>query len=176
MNSKRERIRRGAERPLETPLNHTLYSPITMSRLARDVRKRLMKKAHRLALAQKQKGRFFLARGVGAAGTRRLPAIGMSSKKKVRLRYVTEITLNASGVGLSAHYFSANGMFDPDVTGTGHQPLYYDQWMVNYEHYQVLGSKIKVTALPSQNAGSTPGVFGVVLDNNTSIQHFQTLN
>ncbi len=38
--------------------------------------------------------------------------------------------------------FSCNNLFDPDTTGTGHQPLGYDQIMVLYKHYLVIGASI----------------------------------
>lgn len=54
-------------------------------------------------------------------------------------------TLDPGVAGLAANYiFSANGLFDPNITGTGHQPLGFDQLMVMYNHYVVIGAAIKV--------------------------------
>jgi len=54
------------------------------------------------------------------------------------------ITLNP-GVGSTAtHSFNCNGLYDPDYTSTGHQPLGFDQYMALYNKYQVIGSKITV--------------------------------
>lgn len=39
---------------------------------------------------------------------------------------------------LTYHLFRANGIFDPDVTGTGHQPLYRDQVADLYTNYTVI--------------------------------------
>lgn len=41
--------------------------------------------------------------------------------------------------------YSLLGMYDPDLTGTGHQPLGFDQMMTLYDHYQVLGVKYTIT-------------------------------
>lgn len=61
-----------------------------------------------------------------------------------RLRYSEQIQLNP-GIGTVAKYeFCANGLFDPNLTGVGHQPLGFDQWMTFYHHYCVLGSRIRV--------------------------------
>ena len=60
------------------------------------------------------------------------------------LKY-TEVVNLALVAGLSTFVFSCNGMFDPNSTGAGHQPLYYDQLTAVYDHYTVLKSRIKVT-------------------------------
>jgi len=40
-------------------------------------------------------------------------------------------------------------MFDPNITGTGHQPLGFDQMMLLYEQYTVVRSRITVELLNS---------------------------
>lgn len=51
----------------------------------------------------------------------------------------------ACGVSTNAAYvISANGAFDPDITGTGGQPMGFDQMMTFYNHYTVLRSRISV--------------------------------
>lgn len=62
---------------------------------------------------------------------------------------------------LDAHIFSANGLYDPDITSTGHQPLGFDQWMTFYDHYVVLGAKI-IVRFANQDA-NVPCVVGVTL-------------
>ncbi len=78
-----------------------------------------------------------------------LPIGGFPSKMKVRLRYVSEESINA-GVGLvGVHVFSANGLFDPDISGAGHQPSNFDVWIPGiYNHYTVTESKISVRVVP----------------------------
>jgi len=57
------------------------------------------------------------------------------------------------GLGLTApvtgnavsYFFTANGMFDPDITGTGHQPMGFDQMMLLYNQCTVVRSSITVT-------------------------------
>lgn len=44
----------------------------------------------------------------------------------------------------AATYFSANGMYDVDREGAGHQPLFFDQMAAIYEDFVVLGSRVKV--------------------------------
>lgn len=41
--------------------------------------------------------------------------------------------------------YSANGMYDPDNTGVGHQPRGFDQLMAMYNHFVVIKSKLTAT-------------------------------
>lgn len=68
------------------------------------------------------------------------------------LRYVEDVSITVDGVGKGTYVFSCNGLYDPNITGTGHQPLYFDQYMALYRHYTVMKSKIKVTPLSSDEA------------------------
>jgi len=47
--------------------------------------------------------------------------------------------------GLLTRVFCTNGLFDPYTTGTGRQPLYFDQLTAVYDHYTVLRSRAKFT-------------------------------
>lgn len=50
------------------------------------------------------------------------------------------------GVGATGtHVFSANGLYDPDITGVGHQPAGFDQMMQWFDHYTVKSSKVSVS-------------------------------
>lgn len=49
---------------------------------------------------------------------------------------------------VSSHYthtFRGNSAYDPDYTGTGHQPRYFDTFSVIYTKYRVLGTRIDVS-------------------------------
>jgi len=61
---------------------------------------------------------------------------------KARLGYVTSGTLVAAVS--ASQVWNANGMFDPDQTSAGHQPLGYDQWTAMFNRYIV--KKCHVTA------------------------------
>lgn len=64
----------------------------------------------------------------------------------VSLKYHDQISINPGAGGTPAwHIFSANGMYDPDNSGGGHQPYGFDQYMAQYEHYTVLASKAVIT-------------------------------
>lgn len=73
-----------------------------------------------------------------------------ATRWKTQLHYNTVIQLNpnANAVSGAAYWvFSANGCYDPDITSTGHQPLYFDNYMAVYQKYRVNYSKIMCTVI-----------------------------
>lgn len=70
--------------------------------------------------------------------------VGVADQTIVRLRYVSQVSLASAGA-LATNVYSGNSCFDPDVTGTGHQPYFFDQWATFYADYTCLGSAVKVT-------------------------------
>lgn len=89
-------------------------------------------------------------------------------KRMVMTHRYTEQVATTSTLGVIGKYqFSANGMFDPNITGVGHQPMYFDQMSALYNHYTVIGSKVKITVSPSTT--NEDGFYtGVYLDDDTS--------
>lgn len=66
-----------------------------------------------------------------------------------KLRYVERITLDAAALGAPVEYsFRANSIFDPNLTGVGHQPMGRDEFVALYDHYTVIGSRCKATFYP----------------------------
>lgn len=67
----------------------------------------------------------------------------LANTLKANLIYSERFTLNP-GVGgiIATQVFSANGVFDPNISGTGHQPRGFDQLMTLYDHVIVIGAKI----------------------------------
>lgn len=61
------------------------------------------------------------------------------------LKYCTGLQMFAASAAAN-RVFRGNSVFDPDLTGAGHQPVGYDQWAQFYDKYQVLASKIIVKA------------------------------
>jgi hypothetical protein len=64
----------------------------------------------------------------------------------------------ASGI-VTNYFFTANGLFDPDITGTGHQPMGFDQLMLMYNQYTVIKSKISVTTYSGTSSAVRAGVY-----------------
>lgn len=68
---------------------------------------------------------------------------GFAAQKTYKLRYNDYVYLNPGAATVPArHMFRANGINDPDVTGTGHQPLGKDELAVFWNHGIVTGSKL----------------------------------
>lgn len=78
-----------------------------------------------------------------------------------QLYYDFQQTLTGTAGVPASRVYTANGIFDPDITGTGHQVIGFDQMMVAYNHYTVIRSKITVTFL---NNGDAPVRCGVYLN------------
>jgi hypothetical protein len=95
----------------------------------------------------------------------------VSSAQQAQLRYVEYVSLDPS-VGTALDYiFLANSCYDPNYSGTGHQPMGFDQWMTFYDHFHVISSTIKAT-FTSNTATATnqSAVCGVQLrDNSTTV-------
>ncbi len=100
--------------------------------------------------------------------------IGAKEKQFFKFRYTETVTLNPGASGTASHYFSANGLWDPNVTGTGHQPMLFDQMMQQYQHYQVVGSKCNVQAINTATGTVIPGTMGIFLDDNTTFSYALT--
>lgn len=82
---------------------------------------------------------------VGTSLLTKTPLFPIRKYVKSQLYYEDGIIRTTTVGGTAIYTFSANGLFDPNITGTGHQPIGFDQMMALYEHYTVIRSHIKVT-------------------------------
>lgn len=62
-----------------------------------------------------------------------------------QIYYDYQKTLTGGVGAIPTNFYSVNGLFDPDVTGVGHQPIGFDQMMALYEQFTVVRAHIKVT-------------------------------
>lgn len=80
----------------------------------------------------------------------------LGNSTKLTHKYVEILQLNPGAAGIPATYvFSANGLFDPNITGIGHQPRGFDQIKVLFDHYYVTKSTIKVTFMSGGSQGGS---------------------
>ena len=87
---------------------------------------------------------------------------------RTKLNYYDFAYTISSGAGSAGtRVYSTNGLFDTDITGTGHQPMRFDEMMLAYEHYVCHGAVMKVSfkntsttlacvGMLSLNASATP--------------------
>lgn len=97
-----------------------------------------------------------------------LPLSGFPEKKVVKLRYVETILMESSSALTQTYAFSCNSAYDPNQSGSGHQPYGFDQWALIYNHYKVLGSKMKLTVSGAGQA-QTGTIYGIKVDDDASI-------
>lgn len=81
------------------------------------------------------------------------------------MRYVDWLAIPLSA-GYGYWQMSCNGLYDPNVTGTGSQPAYFDQMKAIYNHYTVLRSKAKFTCISPVNTTTN---FTLYIDDDTSL-------
>jgi hypothetical protein len=81
---------------------------------------------------------------------------GIPDRLRVWLKYTARVTLNPTVQGV--YVWRSNSVFDPDFTGAGGQPRYFDQWAAMYSNYCVLDCHARTTMM---NASTTiPYEFG----------------
>lgn len=81
-----------------------------------------------------------------------------------KLRYKEQQTLTASSGLIASIVYSANGIYDPNISQTGHQPMYRDAYANIYNSYVVIGSRIRATFV-NEVDGQTL-VVGILGDDN----------
>lgn len=90
---------------------------------------------------------------------------GFPRTLRTKLKYVDGAKITAA-IGAGGEYvFSANGLFKPNQTAAGHQPLYFDQYSALYNHWTVLSSKISVWCCTN---GTSNVSWSLVLDDDAT--------
>jgi len=67
--------------------------------------------------------------------------------QKVNHKYFDNVPLSTNAGTRGFYTFCLNGLYDPNVTGVGHQPLGVDQVEQIFNNYCVIGARMKVTIL-----------------------------
>lgn len=89
-----------------------------------------------------------------------------------KLRYCDVLGLSSGTGAVNSTIFRANGIYDPDYTNAGHQPMWRDNYAAIYDFYTVLGSKITVTF---HSRSATNGlIVGIIGSDSSSLS--STLN
>jgi len=94
-------------------------------------------------------------RPFGALSIARFPGVGFPDQLRCTLRYSDAGSQFTAAVTPAAQVFRANSLFDPDLTGAGSQPEYFDQLSAVYLQYCVQGVRFKCEIF---NTGTTSNV------------------
>lgn len=97
---------------------------------------------------------------------------GFSDSMYCKLKYAEEVHLYDTVGSVKIYTYRGNSLFDPNYTGTGHQPMYFDQYSAIYERYRVLGCKIKVHMV---NRSATSAAYAV-LESGTDVSSILVLS
>lgn len=93
---------------------------------------------------------------------------GFPKSTTVKLRYVETVNMDAGSGVFALKLFSANGMYDPNLSDSGHQPSNFDTWMSQYDHYTVQSSRISAQFIPTATTTVTPGALGILMSDGGS--------
>jgi hypothetical protein len=94
------------------------------------------------------------------AGSAAHPVHGFANETFSTLRYCEQVTFNPGATTASSNTFSATGLYDPNITGTGHQPYGFDELCTTggpYNRYSVLRTRLRYVAFVPELQSSTPG-------------------
>lgn len=85
----------------------------------------------------------------------RAPKGGLPDSLYMRHIYTARISVALAGTASNDTNLSGNDLVDPEITGGGGKPRYYDQLAALYDRFTVMGSRIKVVhASPSSTFAS----------------------
>lgn len=101
----------------------------------------------------RRKVRKYPRRKVRRTGSQVGRTLGFPKMLKFKHKYVQQVSLTGS---TSSQLFSCNSLYDPDATGAGHQPMYFDQLSALYDHYTVIGSRIIYRIVPAGTSVQHP--------------------
>lgn len=91
---------------------------------------------------------------------------GFPEKMYTRMRYCDVYNLVSTAGAVAKQLLRINSTFDPDYTGSGHQPLYRDTYASIYDFYSVAKATVKATF--TSNASTSSMLVGVVVEDDTS--------
>lgn len=128
--------------------------------------RRPLRRAYKVRAMVRSPATRFSTRGISVPRN----VFGFPREIVTALRYVDTHTIQSSAGSAGGQVFRLNSVYDPDFTGAGHQPLYYDQFTAVYNKYVVIGATIKVdfSPLSDDTEITTTGPYTVGLTMNNS--------
>jgi len=107
------------------------------------------------SLTSNRRGALTVGHGAGSSLTKEIESTMplFPARTYKALRYSTSCLLTVTNGIPGGYVFRANDLFDPDFTGTGHQPMGFDQMMISYNHFTVVKAWIKVIFRNTSTSG-----------------------
>jgi hypothetical protein len=116
-----------------------------------------------------------LAKAGWTAPITRVPGLGFPHAMVSQLRYCDTLTMTSTAGSFAKYVFRWNSTFDPDLTGTGHQPLFRDTYASLYDQYAVTDAWFEVqfinnTISPflvgcvNEDSSNTPSTVNAVME------------
>lgn len=93
---------------------------------------------------------------------------GFPSEMRVTLKYVDTFALDPAAGSLASYEFDCRNMYDPNVTGVGHQPSNFDRWMQIYNKWTVYSTKVRLTNVYNSTSAVQPGTWGFLVSKSGS--------
>jgi len=143
-----------------------------------------MPKTYKQSYSKKKSTKKYVKKSIVPYGYRKYTASpslsmlgrGFPMKLTFKHKYVEQVLMTDGG-GMVHYQFRANGMYDPNITQTGTRPLYYNTLIAVYNHYTVIGSKIKYTIVPTGTTVQVPyKVISFINDDSTTSGGLQSMS
>jgi len=88
---------------------------------------------------------------------------GLGQSFRTKIRYIDNVAFQSVAGAITRNVFSPQNCFDPNVTGPGHQPMYFDQLAAVFNKYKVHGATIKVSFnVLTETAGTSVFAVGLI--------------
>lgn len=69
-----------------------------------------------------------------------------------KMKYAEVVGASTGGSSYGAYRFNLNSIFDPNQSGTGHQPYGHDTLQTLYNRYRVISCRYRISAISSDSA------------------------
>lgn len=93
---------------------------------------------------------------------------GFPDRMCVKLKYFDKYSISITTGIPQAQVWRGNDCFDPDLTGSGHQPNGFDQWSAFYNFQTVVASAVRVRVFPTTVTTVLTNTIEVVVFPNTA--------
>jgi len=93
--------------------------------------------------------------------------LGLPKKMTITHRFAESQQVACGTGAIGSYLWSTNGLYDPNFTGSGHQPMDFDNLTAIYDHYCVIGSYATIKVIPSTSSTAPTNVAFYIGDNSS---------